>query len=104
MADLFSFLPIAADADPATSHDAADRHTASGARGRNCRRVLALVQRWPGLTSVELHAAQGEGGDLERHEISRRLSDLKNAGHVIQGTERVCSIKRAKMVTWWIGS
>lgn len=103
MADLFSdTVPIAADGDPVSSHAAGDRHTASGARGRNCRLVLRLVQENPGLTSVELFHAQGFEGDLDRHEVSRRLSDLWQAGHVNKGPMRDCSIKRARMVTWFI--
>lgn len=102
---LFDDLPAAAaTADPETSHAAADRFTASGARGANCRRVLSLVDARPGATSVELWDAQlGAADPLDRHEVSRRLADLKNAGLVRQGPARQCRVRgRGKeMVTWW---
>jgi hypothetical protein len=91
--------PLAANADPTTSHDAADRHTASGRRGAHCDRVLALVRAHPGSTSVELYEAQ-EGEGLDRHEVSRRLSDLMHAGKVRQGHKRPCRVKGVEMVTW----
>lgn len=93
-------VPIAADGDPVSSHAAGDRHTASGARGRNCQAVLALVREHPGLTAKELHAAQGPDGDLERHEISRRLSDLWHAGEVDKGPMRDCTVGRGMALTW----
>ena len=47
-------LPLTHTADPATSHEAEARHVRSGKLGRNCRRVLALVVRWPERTGQEL--------------------------------------------------
>lgn len=98
MRTLFDGLPLAANADPVTSHEAAERHTASGARGRHCRLVLTLVQENPGATAVELYAVQQE---LERHEVSRRLADLRNAGLVCQGEPRACTVRGTRMVTWY---
>lgn len=109
MASLFDDLPdvtgpyaMAAIADPATSHAAAERHERSGLAETNRKIVLALVRDYPGSTSVELHAAQGDRSHLDRHEVSRRLADLKNAGIVQQGDAKECSIKRTAMVSWWL--
>lgn len=87
-------------ADPATSHAAAAMVEASGAANTNRRLVLRLVRDYPGLTAVEIHAAQGDRGGLDRHEVSRRLADLRDAGLVVNGPERACSIKRTRMLTW----
>ena len=93
--------PLASPCDPVTSHDAGERHEKSGKLGRNCAIVLAIVRWNPGLTSVEIHAAQGDRSDLDRNEVSRRLADLKNAGRVRQGPAKECSIKRVAMVSWF---
>ncbi|MDE2100900.1 MAG: winged helix-turn-helix domain-containing protein [Patescibacteria group bacterium] len=97
--DLFSFIPIAANQDPETSHESARRVNASGSRKAHARMVLELVRLHPGSTSCELHAAQYV---LDRHEVSRRLSDLLHAGLVRQETARPCRIKGTRMVTWRI--
>lgn len=94
--------PLAAAADPVTAHEAGERHERSGRLKANLAIVFALVKREPGSTSVELHAAQGDRSDLDRHEVSRRLADLKNAGRVRQGPAKECSIKRTAMVSWWV--
>jgi hypothetical protein len=103
---LFDMPPAAATNDPATSHDAAREVTRSGARGEHCRRVLKMVQAHQGLTAVELHNDQTGDFDpdaepLDRHEISRRLADLKNVGLVRQGPSRPCRIKHRVMSTWF---
>lgn len=94
--------PLASPRDPSTSHDAGEQHERSGKAETNRRFVLMLVRENPGMTSVELHAAQGDRSDLDRHEVSRRLADLKNAGTVRQGPARACSIKGTEMVSWFV--
>lgn len=101
-------LPAAARAtDAASSHAAAARHTASGRRGVNMLRVLALVAAAPGATSVELYeagvaAARGTlAPALDRHEVSRRLADLEDAGLVRRGAPRACRVRGSVMLTWW---
>lgn len=93
--------PIAANADPATSHESAERATRSGARRRHAEIVLQLVRHWPGLTAVELHARQSQ---LERHEVSRRLADLERAGLVHKGPPRKCVIAGTSQSTWIAGA
>lgn len=98
-----SLAPATATADPATSAAAEAEHTASGVRGEHCQRVLGLVRQMPGSTYVEL-TVEGQAGHmspLDKHEIMRRLNDLRQAGLVRHGTPRRCRIKSRSMVTWW---
>lgn len=93
--------PLAAAADPATSHEAAGRLCRSGRRRRNAERVLALVRRLPGSTSVMLWHAQRDDPDaMDRHEVSRRLADLEHAALVRKCGERACAVKGTRMVGW----
>lgn len=94
---LFDFIPAASAADPPTSHAAAREHTASGARGANCERVLSGIRAHPGRTSRELAALLG----MDRHEVARRTADLMHAGRARQGEPRVCSVGGRECVTWW---
>ena len=91
---------IARRTDPPSSHAAGERHERSGAAARHRDVVLRLVRENPGATGPELHAAQVDS-DLEYHEVYRRLNDVRQAGAVVQGKPRACSIKRERLVTWW---
>jgi hypothetical protein len=96
--------PLAANGDPWTSHEAAERAHRSGKVTRHRAIALALVRAHPGCTGHELWAAasDAERAELEsHHELYRRLSDERHAGNIAQGEARACSIKRTKMVTWW---
>lgn len=101
---VYGSIPVAPararNSDPETSHEAAAKHNRSGNSAKHCIIVLRLVRLSPGLTAVELHASQ-DVSDLERHEISRRLSDLERAGQVQKGPERKCEIRGTSMVTWY---
>jgi hypothetical protein len=67
----------------------------------NRRGVLNLVTDHPGLTSVELWRNANElGRDLSRHEISRRLPELRKAGLVVNGPARTCSVAGSRQMTW----
>ncbi len=93
--------PLASPADPVTSVDAGERHLKSGKLGANCKVALELVRLYPGKTAVELFNAQGDMGSMNRHEMSRRLADLKNAGLVKHGPARACEFApHSTMVTW----
>lgn len=96
MNDLYSLC------DPVTSAVAANAHLASGRLSGNRRRALDLVRRWPGMTATELAAKAELFPELaiDRIELSRRLADLKNLGHVRQGPVKKCGIKKSAMVTW----
>jgi predicted transcriptional regulator len=65
---------------------------ASGALKGQARLTLDLVRRHPGLTSKEL----AEVGPLDRYQIARRLSDLRNAGLVYRIESDVEDCR------WWV--
>jgi len=75
---------IARDTNPQTSKDAARRITESGVRQSIKERVLEYVQDHPGKTRDEIAAGTG----LERAQVWRRLSDLKNDGEIVYGAPR----------------
>ena len=89
--------PIAASADPASSHIAAQQLTANGARGRQKRLVLDALRVFvKPPTSAELaHVAK-----LDRHLVARRLPDLKADGFVEQRDMRTCTVTGHRAVTW----
>lgn len=88
--------PIAANADPHTSHKAARELTDSGRRQSQTERVAALVRLTPGLTSAELAARHG----LDRHSVAKRLSDALHAGLVTRTTARKCSVTGKEAFVW----
>ncbi len=86
---------------PDTAAEARDTHERSGAAMSKRRAVLNLVTDHPGLTSVELWRNANElGRDLSRHEISRRLPELRKAGLVINGPPRKCAVAGSRQMTW----
>lgn len=97
-------VPRAANADPETSHLAADRIKATGALGDQQRRVLDLVNRFPGCTSAELanavSVATGDAYAKLRTQFARRLPELAGV-HIRRGDARVCKVTGSKCVTWW---
>ena len=88
--------PIAANADPETSHLAAKQITVSGRRESQLLEVLALVKKYPLSTSAEL--AHKSGAD--RHMVARRLPELA-AGHLVsRRPARLCLVGN-RMATVW---
>lgn len=97
-------VPRAANADPETSHLAADRIKASGALNEQQAIVLEYVKRYAGLTSAEYaqRHALAIGGTWKEHRamFARRLPELAVI-HVKRGDARECRTSRAKCITWW---
>lgn len=94
---------ISHNADPASSHIAAEGMTVSGKRQAHKRMVLDLCRRFPGSTAIELwgHASDADKNELrEPQEVRRRLTDLLSDGAVRQGPIRSCGVRKTKMVTW----
>lgn len=96
--DAFADAPAARSTDPATSHAAAASVTKSGARARNAALVLKLVTANPGKTGCELAALTDE---IDRTEVSRRLSDLNDKARVYKGDARACAVNGTKQTTWY---
>lgn len=72
---LLNDSPIARTADPISSHIAAEMIT-DKKRATQQRKVLELVQNYPGHTSKEL-AELANDNDLDYHTIARRLPELR---------------------------
>lgn len=86
---------------PTTSELARRNHESSGKADSHRELTLGLVRQYPGCTAVELFRRQrGLFEQLTRHEISRRLPELRKAGLVVNGEARRCSVAGTKQVTW----
>lgn len=69
-----------------SSHAAVDRLQSSGALSRQRAAVLALVQRYPGLSSKQLAlTVEAQATGCDRPMIARRLPDLEERGFVKRG-------------------
>ena len=88
--------PIAANADPETSHIAGRQITESGKREGQLLGVLALVKRYPRSTSLEL----SHKGGFDRYIIARRLPELAAAKLVDRRAPRVCTVGNRPATTW----
>ena len=74
-------------------------------RVNNCNRVLERLKLRPGSTARELYYYSVEffdGRGIDKYEVSRRLTDLKEAGTIEQGEVRLCIASQKKGVTWWL--
>ena len=74
--------------DPDTSRQAAEHVTAIGSRADHLKRIVAAVTARPGRTSAEL----AEDTGLERHEAARRTADAAQAGYIVRGPSKTCSV------------
>lgn len=83
--------------DPATSHEAARAHVASGATVKQRTAVLAAVRAAPGLTSDELAAEMG----VSRYLTARRCPELERLGLIQRGPARLSRIGRRIGITWF---
>lgn len=83
--------------DPATSRAAAAMMDATGAAAAHRELCLAEVRRNPGQTAAEIAQAV----QLDRHEPSRRLPELRESGLVYNGLSRVCRVQGHRSMTWW---
>ena len=82
--------------DPDTSREAARSAEHGGTAGAQRNACLAEVERQPGQTAAEIAKAVG----LERHAPSRRLPELRDAGLVVNGDARICSVTGNHSLTW----
>ena len=87
----------ARNSDPSTSHDAATAMERSGIAAAHRQICLEAVRRKPGQTGAEIALAVG----LERHEPSRRLPELRDAGLIENREVRFCSVRGRRSMTWY---
>lgn len=85
--------------DPVTSRAAVDQMKALGTLHAGLCRTLLALARWTGDGSPTSHELAGE--DLKaRHEIARRLPELREKRLVVNGSERVCHVTGHRALTW----
>jgi DNA-binding MarR family transcriptional regulator len=97
-ADLFDLIN-ARRTDPVSSAMADDESKASGTRKRSLDLVVGFLYRHPKKTSRELAAIS----QLDRHEVARRLSDLKKAGLATHSPRpRPDTAGGRPGVEWWL--
>lgn len=89
--------PIARATDPATSHLAAEHMDASGKRAAQQAIAITAVQRYPGLTSLELSKRSG----VCRFVLARRLPECEDAHAVRRGTPRKCTVSGRQAAPWY---
>jgi len=83
--------------DPQSSHLAAADVEKTGTARTQRQVCLQEVIQNPGQTSAEIAA----GLDLERYTPSRRLPELRDAGLVFNGPDRVCKVRGRISLTWY---
>jgi hypothetical protein len=88
---------FARNTDPTTWQQAAEEVEASGRTVSQRHLCLLEVWRKPGRTAAEIAKAAGLG----RHGPSRRLPELRQAGQVKNGEERVCAVTGNPSMTWF---
>ncbi len=93
---------LARSTDPATSHDAAEHVTRSGVAAGQRAKCLWYLREHPGAIAAEVSVGTGLGRDAtDIHRVSRRLSDLANAGTIYPGASRKAPSGRQQQ-TWWV--
>lgn len=88
--------PAARNTDPSTSKESATYIDTSGLRAHQQRQVVAAVRQWPGCTSYEL----AKHMHADRVMPARRLRELVEAGEVVEGPKRQCTISGRTALTW----
>ena len=83
--------------DPITSRIAASEAESSGRAASQRAICLARVNSHPGQTAAEIAVSVG----LERHAPSRRLPELREAGMIVNGRSRMCSVTGRLSLTWF---
>ncbi len=88
----------ARNADPSSSHEAAEHVVSSGLQAQQHSLAASAVRKHPGLTSLELARATG----LDRFMLARRLPELQRNGLIVRGIVRKCSASNGRSgVTWF---
>lgn len=87
----------ARNSDPITSHLAAEENVVSGRNAAQQDLTAKAVERYPGLTSLEL----SKRSRIDRYTLARRLSECEESGTVKRGPTKRCSVSGRTAVTWW---
>lgn len=84
--------------DPATSFEAARTVERTGVAHGQRAKCLEVVRKNPGTTSGEIAELAG----MDRHASARRLPELRAAGLVRNGDQRVCRVSGTRQITWTV--
>lgn len=87
----------ARNTDPSTSREAAEFVTMTGKRAAQQALTAMAVERYPGLTSLEL----SKRSRIDRYTLARRLSECEKIGTVKRGQVRRCGVSGRTAVTWY---
>lgn len=90
-------LAAARSTDPITSHQAAAAVEASGGASIQRRKCMDALHTMQGATSAEIAKAAG----IDRYAAARRLPELRKAGKVANGPDKLCSVGNSMAMTWW---
>jgi hypothetical protein len=93
-------MALSRNSDPVTSYLAGAAHESRGAGKTNREACYRALEAQPGLTSAEV----AENSRLGRHEAARRLPELRDAGRVLNGPIRRCSVSGHQCITWYISA
>ena len=97
-ADLFP--PASHNHDPISSHEAEQRITQSGERKKQMDIVYKTLTEHQGSTGAELT----KYCDLDKYQIRRRLSDLREMGKVFRSVNKnvMCTVTKTRAAAWYI--
>lgn len=98
------FTQNAKTTDPLTSHEAGVMLELSGVADSHRALCMEAVERFPGRTSAELAECgcfDDWDADKRRHEVARRLPELRERGAVENGPARKCEATGHKGLTWY---
>jgi len=90
-------LASARATDPNTSHQAAATVEASGGASIQRQKCLDALRTMHGATSAEIAKAAG----IDRYAAARRLPELRKAGKVANGPDKLCPVNGGMAMTWW---
>lgn len=99
-----SLFPNARAADPVTSREAGAMLELSGVADSHRAQCMDAVQKHPGRTSAELAVCgvfDDWAADKRRHEVARRLPELRDRGQIENGPARPCEVTGNKALTWY---
>lgn len=96
-AQLDLFKALARATDPLTSFQAAGHVERTGIAHGQRAKCLEIVNKHPGTTSGEI----ANLAEIDRHAAARRLPELRQAGLVRNGEQRMCRVSDTRQITWW---
>lgn len=89
--------PATRNTDPRTSAIAEREITESGVRKNHLERVVSGVNTYIGYTASEL----AEKSTLTKEQITKRLSDGRAVGALVNGNSRISNVSGREELTWY---